>query len=113
MKSAKTMLAQARQCAIEKGIRVITDTQGRTIIGYAFTQAEISELYKLDGFTMKTMRNHISVWTELKLVIPVGKIWYIRLNGNEKEALEDLNEEKRMRQIHGDLDCYYISEAMA
>lgn len=107
------MLAQARQCAIERGIRVVTDAQGRTIVGFAFTQAEISELYKLDGFTMKTMRKHIDTWVDLKLVIPVGKIWYIRLNENETEALADLNEEKRMRQIHGDLDCSYISEATA
>lgn len=113
MKAAKTMLAIAKQSAIEKGLRIVSDAKGHDIVGYAFTPSEIRAIYQAEGFTQKTMNRHLESWVQLGLIVPVGKIWYVRLSEMDIEPLADLVEERRARELKGDLDCLYVSEASA
>jgi len=113
MKAAKTMLAIAKQSAIEKGLRIVSDAKGHDIVGYAFTPSEIRAIYQAEGFTQKTMNRHLESWVQLGLIVPVGKIWYVRLSEMDIEPLADLAEERRARELKGDLDCRYVSEASA
>lgn len=112
MKSAKSMLALAKANAISKGIRAV-DFGGRTYIGYLFTLAEISDLYRIEGFLHRTVHKHVEAWVETKQVIPVGKVYFVLLSQDDVEQKADLVEEKGMRDRSGDLDCVYISEATA
>lgn len=112
MKSAKSMLALAKANAISKGIRAV-DFGGRTYIGYLFTSAEISDLYRIEGFLHRTMHKHVEAWVETKQVIPVGKVYFVLLSQDDVEQKADLVEERSMRSRNGDLDCVYVSEATA
>lgn len=107
------MLAQAKACAIDKGIRIMQNADGKKTIGYAFSLGEITAIYQLDGFTTKTMRRHIDTWAQLGLVVPAGKIWFVKLSPEDVHAISDLNEERREHEQRGDDGCYYIAEASA
>ena len=113
MKSAKTMLAQAKRCAIGNGIRIMQNADGKKLIGYAFSLGEITKIYQMDGFTTKTMRRHIDMWADLGLVIPAGKIWFVQLQPTDVVALSDLMIEKMEHEQRGDDGCIYVAEAVA
>lgn len=107
MKTAKTMIAKAKAVAIQKGIRVV-QYQGKTIVGYALTDSEISAIYSFEGFLPKTQKRHIDDAISIGIAVRIGKLVYFYVSNDDAIAFSDLAEEQRMRELKSDYECRYI-----
>lgn len=68
MKNSKAMLGLAKAVALAKGPREFKVSQERSVLGYALTNGELTDLYLREGFSAngRARDAHVKVWLEIQ-----------------------------------------------